>query len=311
MDSNFSFTNDSETIMTIISFINKGYAKTKLIITKHIVNFDYLPLTKNEGADINYQNSCCDEIKNNIETFLKNVNINYLTITCNSICMGDSMTKDATELLININDYSTSINVYDSNKLIDIVNINYGMSNIYSRIQDKIKIDNVSEMYDTVNEISCINDTIPMVNIFENNLSLSYTEITNKTLVNLFASTLKKFMDTNINDIIIDLCNKYMVSNKYINGKNNELIAQCLSNKCVNEFLPLNKIEYECFFNNIININDLLMIIYYVDAHGDGTYSIIPYTDQNTFDKQFYNNLFLKIGVISTKFSAGIGDEQS
>lgn len=214
-------------------------------------------------------------------------------------------------VVVDIKSKSTIITIYKNNEIIDIETHQYGSNEIINNIKSILKIDssiNISSLLNNLNTLDYVNEQVPVINKYDEKF-LSITEATSLDLKKCLMIVFKKFSS--------DICN--IIKNKNINVDKinlnvNDDLFECIG--LVNFDLFQLPFKFELLRNeivgleekNVCNILSSINYIYDLQTIGEFEYSIDNYVSQEAYLTQTKQNFLLKLGLISTKWAAKLGE---
>lgn len=280
-----------------------------LALKRQIINYQlnnntiqYLP--KNTPCGVSYIDLCAN--KNLINRF--NELFNLLKIEQisfdNNITAFMSSNKNASLIDLDLN--KTTINVIDDqHRLVEQIDVNYGINNFVELIQNDLKINDTNIINKLINNLDVLlnlNDDQPIINYFENQF-LAIKQLKISDLKKLIYQWVQTYFDV-INKAIqkFDLKKIVFNTNHPVNYLFNYIINESL--------IKINDVVITCLNENILGVDtyNLFACLYAINnASGLETCSIDPYAPEEITSRQFHRNLIVKFGIISTQISAKLG----
>lgn len=277
--------------------------------------YESFPLS-NSGNDIHFEYyalGCNREITRQWHDLIDALKIKTIGFTNNSLGWSSLFKNDQNKnnVVIDMKSKNSIVTIYKDNEIIDVITYQYGSIALTNNIKEILKIDksiDISSILHNLNNLNYVNEQIGLINKYDEKF-LSITEINSFDMKKCLVIVFKKIINDIYNTIICKINN----ANKIYLNVNDEMF-NCID--LINFDLLKLPIEIELLRNDIIgleekNVYNLLSSINYVyemQMLGEFEYSIDNFVSQEMSFAQTKQNILLKLGLISTKWAAKLGE---
>jgi hypothetical protein len=283
--------------------------------------FDSFPLSQS-GNEISFQYyvlSCKRAIIQQWYDLFDFLKIKILKITNNSIGWTSLFRenkenihdKKINNVVVDIKSRNTIITIYDNAEIIDVITCASGSNEILDDLRKTLKLPsntNISQAIHSLTNLNYVNEPITLINKYSEQF-LEIQEASSYDVKKCLGYSLKRFL-INISNIITST--NYQFSKVWINA-NDELFEPI---KLINLDLLKLPYQHELIKNDVIgleekNVCGLLCsanYVYYSQVTNEFKFSIDEYVSQEISISQTKQNILIKLGLISTKWAAKLGE---
>jgi hypothetical protein len=240
--------------------------------------------------------------------------IKILKITNNSISFGTLFKNDTNtnyqNIVIDIKSKNTIVTVYNNQQVVGVINHEYGANEIIMNVKKMLKISDdthIKQILNSLMNLNYVNEPIAVINKY-NEQFLAIKEATSFDVKKCLTHCLRLFLS----NIFSVLTTTYEVNSVLLNV--NDFLFEAI--QTINFELLNLKYKCELVKNNVIGLEEknvccLLSSINYVyesQSINEFKFSIDDYVSQEISINQIKQNILLKLGLISTKWAAKLGE---